>query len=140
MKHFCSFSEAIRSGIPMIPQAFYTYWVRGIGACALGTGAIAVNESVPTSRVIDELVDGALNLYPYMLQERRDLRCPLESEHACGPMVSLKHVVAHLNDNHKWFREDIAAWLEEEEEKIGFVTLIESESSSKSLQRAVLGV
>lgn len=130
MKHFCSFSEAIRAGVPMLPQAYFTYWDnRRIAACAIGTGAIAIHEYVPAMRCIDSLVDGALGLYPYMTAERRDLRCPRGSKDACAPQPSLKHTVAHLNDFHQWGREAIADWLEREEEKLGFVTVtvIESE-------------
>jgi hypothetical protein len=35
-----------------------------------------------------------------------------------------------LNDEHKWTREQIADWLEKEEEKLGFITIVEAESSS----------
>jgi hypothetical protein len=36
-------------------------------------------------------------------------------------------MIWHLNDHHGWTREQIADWLYSEEEKLGFVTLVEAE-------------
>jgi hypothetical protein len=41
-------------------------------------------------------------------------------------------VIFHLNDDHLWTREQIADWLESEEEKLGFITLTETESQTES--------
>jgi hypothetical protein len=42
----------------------------------------------------------------------------------------------HLNDHHKWTREQIADWLELEEEKLGYVTIAEPEAASPVVQAA----
>ncbi len=38
-------------------------------------------------------------------------RCPAEG---CRKTLSLASILVHLNDDHRWTREQIAAWLEDE--------------------------
>lgn len=117
MKYFCSFSEAIREGSKLRPQAFGD-WFDGNGTCALGAAADAML-GVDHKDGID------LNeFWPYI--STADATCPACP--SCGVHAHLAAVVMLLNDSHKWTREAIADWIELEEEKLGFITLIESES------------
>ena len=46
---------------------------------------------------------------------------------------AIRDVTMDLNDHHKWTREQIANWLEQEEEKLGYVTLVEKEAEESEL-------
>lgn len=134
MKHFCSLSEAIREGAKLRPQAHHGMLLAG-GTCAMGAAAEAIGFS---TREIDYgCYFDLLDLYPYA--RTTETTCPVVS---CGKAwdfdnksrTYLGQLIVHLNDDHRWTREAIADWLESEEEKLGFVTVVESESSSLSLQ------
>lgn len=120
MKHFCSFSEAIREGANLHPQGYYYFFEDG-ETYAFGAGREAIGgHTLHYSEVY--------RLYPYLDAYVAD--CP-----ACGGGApSLARVMFHLNDDHKWTREAIADWLESEEEKLGFVTLVESESKVEAAE------
>lgn len=120
-KHFCSFSEAIREGAKIRPQGFGELVVGG-KTCAIGAGL----EAMGYADIGDSWLDAARK-YPYLASRLADgFPCPV-SECFCRPEY-LYRVVIHLNDHHRWTREAIADWLESEEEKLGFVTLVEGES------------
>lgn len=130
MKHFCSFSEAIREGSKLRPQGFGEFHADG-KSCALGAGREAI---YGTTEGNQEHYDQIRALFPYMAETYTD--CP-----ACPLRLSLFVITYHLNDDHRWAREQIANWLETEEEKLGYVTLTEgerSESSVHSLQTVVV--
>ncbi len=54
--------------------------------------------------------------------------CPVVGCIMCDPPAVIDFIIRHLNDQHEWTREQIADWLYAEEEKLGFVTVIESEA------------
>jgi len=126
-KHFCSFSEAIREGARLRPQAFGELLLDG-KTCAIGAGL----EAMGYADIGDSWLDAARK-YPYLAIHRTEgFPCPIP-ECFCQPSF-LYRVVIHLNDHHRWSREQIADWLESEEEKLGFVTLIEGESSRAQVE------
>ena len=119
MKLFASFSEAIREGAKLRPQAFGAYFDGGT-SCAVGAAHEAITGKAEDSDAV-ALTEGS---FPYMQLCNNKATCP-QCTAAIGSLLS---TVTHLNDEHKWTRERIADWLETEEEKLGFVTVVESES------------
>jgi hypothetical protein len=97
-------STAILEGVKKDgKQVFGSYFERNdkdeiVGCCALGAALIAVGKVDSTAS--DEFS-----------KERRlweRAQCP-----ACGELTGFTiSVVPHLNDEHRWTREAIAAWLE----------------------------
>lgn len=130
MKHFCSFSEAIREGAKLKAQGFDTFLNDG-GTCALGAGleAEGVDLSALDGSEIEDVEDVIGKIHPYMT-DLGSILCPVEGcQRQQVAYVRLSDCVMDLNDDHKWTREAIADWLEKEEEKLGFVTVVESVSS-----------
>ena len=127
MKHFCTFSEAIREGAKLRPQGrrfYFPQW--GERSCAFGAGMEAVFGNQHESPNEIEL------LYPYLSKislPSKNPVCPDCKEVQSGCLMT---VIFHLNDDHLWTREQIADWLESEEEKLGFITLTETESQTES--------
>src|SRR5689334_22657934 len=118
MKHFCSFSEAIREGIPQSSQAFGRATDHNGGRCVLETARRAMDVG-HYHDVVDD--------YPYLLAV---VDCPARECKFHAPIKDRNFkemgVLVHLNDAHRWSREQIADWLESEEEKLGYVTISES--------------
>jgi hypothetical protein len=130
MKNFCCFSEAIREGAKNTPRGARFSLLDGIGGtCAIGAGAIAIGlpkieregqEFLPFNRTL-----GALHeMYPYL---RNKIECP-----ACGATHCLMGALSDLFDVTGRSRHEIADWLESEEEKLGFVTVVESAQTEVS--------
>jgi hypothetical protein len=90
-------SEAIRLGAMMRPQAFRTL-LTDDGACALGAALLAVG-SRP-----EEAVRSALDRWPWASTVSAD--CP-----RCGRSRTVFRVITHLNDRHRWTREQVAKWV-----------------------------
>jgi hypothetical protein len=73
----------------------------------------------------------AENLRAYAIAERvfpyldSFSACPVTT---CRRRDTLLNTVWHLNDHHGYTREAVADWLESEEEKLGYITLVESET------------
>lgn len=128
MKHFCSFSEAIRAGIPLKPQGSGGLLKDG-RTCAIGAGLDAMGQ-LP-QMVLSTLKELLLyrvaeDSFPY-LTERADC------DQGCGDECanqSITNLLWHLNDQHAFDREHVADWLEKYEESIGFVHLVESEPNA----------
>lgn len=116
-KQYCSFSEAIREGAKLRPQAFGAGILDG-GTCAYGAGVEAICGS------LEPAIYQAVNpyqLFPYL---RSGTECP-----GCGDTkVDFLAAIYHINDMHQWTREAIADWLYAEEEKLGFVTITTDET------------
>jgi hypothetical protein len=102
-------SEAIRLGAMLKPQAFGRYFDQG-RSCAMGAalearGFCAASNDFPT-QVSEEW-------WPWT--RNGDARCPM----LCAAWKRDWHerpdcfraVIAHLNDSHKWTREQIADWV-----------------------------
>lgn len=151
MKHLCCFSEAIREGAKLRPQAFNGY-ARDGGTCAIGAGLEAMLER--PLQIEDCLTEGGLRS---VLKETCfwDTFAYLHNVAAapcgCAEPIGfqtwdrksdvtesrLDNIIVHLNNEHHWTREAIADWLEQEENKLGFVTVVESESESPELVEVV---
>ena len=100
-------SDAIRLGAMLKPQAFGDY-TDGRGTCAWG----AANEAIGVAADDDGDLTG-----PWLALCCADVSCP-----SCGgrygsidpggdgcPRVAT--LIAHLNDHHRWTREQIADWV-----------------------------
>lgn len=129
LKLYASFSEAIREGAKLTPSGSPLQMMdRNGGTCALGAGAVAIGVDVE-GEVYLELG----NLYRYLNNKSS---CPV-----CSDISRLDLTLACLFDSHKWTRESIADWLETEEEKLGFVTVCETEPVNKlSLGITIRGI
>ena len=91
-----SLSEAIRLGTMMTSQAFRAVF-RGDGACAWGAALLAVGAT--PGRTVRAV---ALSRWPWAFAV--SVNCP-----SCGRSRLVCEVIAHLNDDHRWTREEIGA-------------------------------
>lgn len=125
IKHYASFSEAIRQGALLRPQCRELFFADG-GSCAFGAGMEAVSGKFGGE------VYATQDLYPYLRSDAPS-RCP--TDRACSiEGYDVTSLIFHLNDDHNLSREQIADWLQEYEDSIGYVTLIESESAVEDTQ------
>ena len=93
-------SEAIRLGTMITSQAFRTLFT-GDRACAWGAALLAVG--APPGRAVRS---AALSRWPWAFAV--SVSCP-----SCGRSRLVCEVIAHLNDDHRWTREEIGAWVGE---------------------------
>lgn len=116
-----SFSDAIRAGAKLRPQG-YGYFLQEGRSCAFGAGREAACDP-------DAHYSEVYRMYPY-LDVMKDQSCPV-----CQPFTVASHSLAsimfHLNDDHRWTREQIADWLQQEEDKLGYETITEPEVVEK---------
>jgi hypothetical protein len=90
-------SEAILLGAMMRPQAFRALFTDD-GACALGGALLAVGATgEPALRSVR-------NQWPWAFAVSAN--CP-----DCARSCPVFGVITHLNDNHRWTREQIATWV-----------------------------
>lgn len=94
-----SLSEAIRLGAMVRPQAFRALYTDD-GACALGAALLAVGAPP------EQAMRSALTRWPWALAV--SVNCP-----GCGRSHLVCEVIVHLNDDHRWTREQIGAWVAE---------------------------
>lgn len=124
-----SFSDAIRAGAALRPQAFGLLRRRE-ATCAIAAGLDAMGD-------YDLICDREYNFvrrvrepFPYM-KERAE--CPVAGcEQVPKRLRDMIGVVVHLNDDHRWTREAIADWLRSEEDKLGYITLSEVETAPQT--------
>ncbi len=90
-------SEAIRLGAMMKPQAFRVL-VTDDGACALGAALLAVGA------VAERNARAVFDRWPWA--SAVSASCP-----KCRRSSLVIGVITHLNDNHRWSREQIALWV-----------------------------
>lgn len=96
-------SEAIRLGAMLKPQGFRSMasYASSHATCALGAAADALGLACGT----------ALDLrYPWL--SKRIEGCDVGGTHRCREIETLLETVWHLNDQHRWTREQIADWVE----------------------------
>ena len=96
-------ADAIAEGARRRPhQAFGEYFSDQGGSCALGAayeGAYSLPDDVHAVRPrLDRLFDCLENV-------RR--KCPS----GCNKRLPLNSIILHLNDDHRWTREQIVEWL-----------------------------
>jgi len=100
-------AEFIRAGSQRGPQCFGSYFDEKGGCCALG----AVYEGVyHLPRTHGKLIPDHLERLFRCLDEMTK-RCPHEN---CNKRLPLAPMIVHLNDDHRWSREQIADWLTQE--------------------------
>jgi hypothetical protein len=129
MKHYASFSEAIREGAKLLPQS-----MSSVGypheTCAIEAGVHAIYGTVDS----EDIYRQSMELYPY-LETRVECSCHVGGQ---SHKVDLQTAIYHLNDIEHWTREMIADWLEEQEEALGFVTVAEAAPEAEAdVQAAV---
>ena len=113
-------SEAIKQGAQLRPQAFGALFRKAdagsdetlMGSCALGaafeaTGEIPSIEEGNHYEIYDELEEHFAIL-------RTRATCP-ECDHPAMRNNTLGAVITHLNDSHFYTREQIAAWVAQQE-------------------------
>ena len=97
-------AEAILTGIKRRPtQSFGSYFGPNGGSCALGAAYEGVyllptdaHDAMP--RRLDRFFD---------CLENTSRRCPA----GCKKQIPIGALIVHLNDDHEWTREQVAAWL-----------------------------
>ena len=124
-KHYASFSEAIREGAKLRPQQARNRLFEHGATCAAGAGLEAMGLTDADCVHGFHFGKFLIAAYPYL---GRESVCPQRCPDYVGD-GSVLSVVTHLNDMHRWTREAIADWLEKEEEKLGYVTVIDNEMS-----------
>jgi hypothetical protein len=92
-------SEAIRLGAMLKPQAFGDY-TDGVGTCAIG----AANEAIGSSADIN-----TTHWESFLDMSVDQSSCPVCARSA---RVFEESLIVHLNDDHRWTREQIADWVE----------------------------
>lgn len=88
-------SEAIRLGAMMRPQVFGEYYVDG-GSCAMGAACEAAGVS-----------GQQIQRYEMQWPDIINASCP-----ACTGHRIWASTIVHLNDDHRWTREQIADWVQ----------------------------
>lgn len=91
-------SDAMRLGTLMTAQAFRTLFT-GDAACAWGAALLAVGANPERS-----MRSVARRRWPWAFA--LSVNCP-----TCGRSRLVCEVIAHLNDDHRWTREKIGAWV-----------------------------
>lgn len=116
MENTMKLSEAIRLGAMLRPQAYGTYFSFSLSAsCAIGA-ALEARYGLETAKKVIE-VEATL---PWPdLDLERVVECPAINGGLMGPCLQMSNamgsLIAHLNDVHRWTRERIADWVEEQE-------------------------
>lgn len=120
-------SEAIRLGSMIRPQGFGRYWPDGKTSCALGAAFEAGGLRDHIEQAYNSDVTGLLPpIWATFLDGPQQCpRCSWANEKI--PTLS---VITHLNDDHKWTREQIADW----------VATIEPSEASEVVPPAVVAV
>src|SRR5262249_21818978 len=81
----------------MTSQAFRTLF-KGDGACALGAAMLAVGVAP------EQAGRSVRKWWPWAFAV--SVNCP-----SCGRSRLVCQVIVHLNDDHRWIREEIGAWV-----------------------------
>jgi len=98
----------IRTGVGRRPvQAIGRYFQGSQASCALG----AAYEGMYRLPAGMDRAHPSKDLAWFFFCLDMVKKCPDE---ACSKTLSLAAVIVHLNDDHKWTREQIAAWLEQD--------------------------
>ena len=103
-------SEAMKLGSMTGPQVFDgAFDFRTSGSCAMGSVAIATGHRYCGADGWKVIID----TFPILRQ--RGL-CPVERCKSY-PSTTVQSTIVHLNDDHRWTREQIADWIETLEKK-----------------------
>lgn len=102
-------SEAIRLGAMLRPQGFGLYQTIG-GSCAYGAAMEACGIRPEIQNTISD--EGIEALFPIARCSARCPTCTAAAWATCADEPTVNGIVPHLNDDHRWTREQIAAWVE----------------------------
>lgn len=121
-RQFAAFSDAVREGIKMLPAVhgpYIEYDAAGkpCGSCFVGAGMFAAD--------LNSSLD-ALTAFPYL---RSEVACPAQG---CHDACCLFDISIRLYEEHGWTREEVLSWLYAEEERLGFVTVLDTQPSCDS--------
>lgn len=94
-------SEAISLGSMMSPQAFGVAYSM-IGSCALG----AAFDAIGLHREYADPEFDITPIDPWTWTDDVVVACP-----CCDKQDDVSAIIAHLNDNHCWTRQEIAGWI-----------------------------
>lgn len=145
MRHFHSYSSAMRAGIAMRPvQAFSRFWDADTKAtCANGAVLEAIFDEPPTMEWFLAHYEQIREVFHRDFAYLRGVKIALPCE--CDYLVNgpsdtdlyatafnPSDIVVHLNNYHRWSREEIADWFETVEEGLGFVTFIEASEPAQA--------
>ncbi len=101
-------AHAILAGARLRPQSFGSYFSSDGRSCALGA---AYEGIYVLPRDAESILPRRLERFFHCL-EHVIRACP----EGCHKRLPLAPLIVHLNDDHRWSREQIAAWLEGKEE------------------------
>jgi hypothetical protein len=102
--------EAIRLGAMLKPQAFGTQY-DGRGTCANGAALDACG-------VLEDALRARTSVgFLFPITEQKTSRCPQCGLRSDSCAKTFGGLIAHLNDDHRWTREEIADWVQSVEEK-----------------------
>lgn len=101
-------SDAMRLGAAMVPQAFGDSIVRNGETITAACAWAAISIGIGDARLHPNLI--AVR-FPELLQPAD---CPAECGHQgyFGGLPTLEELITHLNDDHRWTREQIADWID----------------------------
>lgn len=123
-------SEAIRLGSLIRPQAYYAWFDDDGSSCAIGAALEACG--VPFKPVNNEQAGVILKEFQrseYYQEFKQGLASSPTNCPVCGEAVlngewqkhvkpNITSVIVHLNNDHRWTREQIAAWVETHEKPV----------------------
>lgn len=101
-KRYVVVEEVVQSGDPQQIFSNAIQWLQYDGTSAMHTGGVVPAVYVPQQSVVQQL--------SAVFDLDQQARCQ-----ECKRTGALSWAVQHLNDTHKWKRDKIAAWLEEQD-------------------------
>lgn len=105
-------SEAIREGIKARPeQAFGRYFQGANGSCALGAAYDGLGGCARAEWTPETVVEGFISRATGAEMFEIKIKCP-KCKKTDVTAQSMARSIAHMNDDHKMTREDIASFLE----------------------------
>jgi hypothetical protein len=95
-------ADAILAGAKRRPQAFGSYFTWEGGSCALGAAYEGIHHLPEAMGPMSPRLERLFHCLEDILRA-----CP----EGCKKKLPLASMIVHLNDDHLWTREQIAAWL-----------------------------
>jgi hypothetical protein len=99
-------ADAILAGAKRRPQAFGSYFTWDGASCALGAAYEGIHHLPKTIGPIHPRLERLFHCLEDIIRA-----CP----EGCKKKLPLASLIVHLNDDHQWTRERIAAWLKTED-------------------------
>lgn len=117
--------DLIRQGCVLLPNQITGEWIEmeAGAACAIGAGAVAyAYEAMNDYDIRTEGITLPVNAFCRELGLLAPAVCPLGAECDCQQYVEpgvycMLDISIHLNDHHRWTREQVAAWIDRQQDK-----------------------